>query len=500
MKIVRVRSTRRERPNCTPRFTWLIGVVVVSVFTQCSAAAEEPPAVPFELQPYQVRISVAFGESPDLEPRLRESVLKELPVAADRLLGEMWSVTTEENPWLLPASAEHLADLTPESLPSSWLSNSYDKTLLITVEQSGGEYLLSGREWDHVGRFLGRPLSRRLMQRRELPGAVFELAHELYRPLLSIDRITDGVAAVTVKAGALTPADPTCAQLKTGQFWQPFLRYRNPQGEVEKWQAVPWTMLQVQDVSEASAAHGLAQVVSGLRSPLPSRRRPRIDVFARALEPVTAETELRLVSRQNTARALIGVVVDAKAKPDAPGVRYLTDRHGAVHIPAQPAEPLLWLYVRSGDKTLARLPLVPGLEPQLTAELPDDSIRLRVEGELSILESNLTDTVAQRAVLMARIRKLVQFNDWKSTVELRKALRLLPATDFYLKELNAIRIPALKAAQAAKDKAAAAYIERVCGETSKTIQKYLDTDKLRAFEDELKELERAPPIKPKSSS
>lgn len=499
MKIVRVRSTRHERPNCTPHVTWLIGVVVVSVFTQCSAAADELPAIPFELQPYRVRISLAFADSPELEPGLRTTIVKELPIAADRLLGEMWSVSTEENNWLLPTSAETLAELTPESLPATWLSASHDKTFVITVEHTGGEYVLSGREWDHVGRILGRPMSRRLMQRRELPGAVFDLAHDLFRPLLSIDRITDGVAAVTVRAGALTPADPACTQLKQGQFWQPFLRYRNPQGDVEKWQSVPWTMLQVEAVSNESTAHGQARVVSGLRSALPNRRRPRIDVFARALERDASETELRLVSRQNTARALVGVVVDAKAKPDLPGVRYLTDRHGAVHIATQPGESLLWLYVRSGDKTLARLPLVPGLEPQVTAELPDDSIRLRVEGELSILESNLTDTVAQRAVLIARIRKLVQFNDWKSTVELRKTLRLLPATDFYLKELNAIRIPALKAAQAAKDKAAAAYIERVCGEASKTIQKYLDEDKLRAFEEELKELERAPPIKPKTA-
>ena len=353
--------------------------------------------------------------------------------------------------------------------------------------------MLCGREWDPVGQTFGHPLTRQIMQRRELSTAVFRLTHDLFRPRLQIERITDGLASVTVQAGALTPADPTCQQLKSGQFWQPFLRYRNVKGTVEKLQAVPWTLLQVTDIATESTAHGQARIVSGLRSALPNRRRPRIDVLARAMEQVAPETELKLISRQSPSRPLVGVVVDARSKPDAPAVRLMTDRNGAVRIPARTTDPLLWLTVRSGEKTLARLPLVPGLEPQVTAELPDDSLRLRVEGELSILQSNLTDAVAQRAVLIARIRRLVQLGDWKSANELRKDLSSLPTTDAYLRELNAIRVPAIKTAQAAKDKGTAAYIERVCGEASKIIQKYLDEEKLKTFEEELRDLERELP-------
>ncbi len=493
------RPRSRIRQNAGPRASTArilanaATTIILCLISTAYLTAAEPVATPFELQPYRVRISLTCTESPGLEAAFCKSILKEVPEISDRLLGEMWTITTEDNLWLFPRTHEHLSHLTAEKLPADWTTETFDKTFLMTLEQSGGEYVLSGREWDPVGRTFGSPLSRPVQQRRELAAAVFRLAHDLFRPRLQIERITDGVAAITVQAGALTPADPTCAQLRTGQFWQPFLRYRNPQGKVEKLQAVPWTLLQVTEINPDSRAHGQARVVSGLRSALPNRRRPRIDLLARALEPVAPATELRLISRQSPAKPLVGIVVDAKSKPDAPAFRMMTDRNGTIRIPARSTDPLLWLTVRSGDKTLARLPLVPGLESQVTAELPDDSIRLRVEGELSILQSNLTDTVAQRAVLIARIRRSVQFGDWKSARELQKDLRALPTTDKYLTALNAIRIPAVKTAQAAKDKGTAAYIERVCGETSKIIQKYLDDEKLKAFEEELKELERTLP-------
>lgn len=476
------------------------GCVVIWLCCATCLRAAEPVSIPFELQPYRVRVSLACTASPELEASFCGSILKEVPEIADRLLGEMWTVTPEENQWLFPISAEHLGRLSADHLPAGWNTETCDKTFVMTLEQAGGEYSLCGREWDPIGRTLGPAISRQVQQRRKLPAAVFRLAYDLFRPRLQIERITDGIAAVTVQAGALTPADPNCVQLRPGQFWQPYLRYRNPQGTVEKLQAIPWTLLQVSEINPANRAHGQARVVSGLRSALPNRRRPRIDVLARALEPVAPETELRLISQQSPAKPLIGVVVDAKSKPDLPAVRMMTDRNGAIRIPARTTDPLLWLSVRSGEKTLARLPLVPGLESHVTAELPDDSIRLRVEGELSILQSNLTDTVAQRAVLMARIRRLVQLGDWKSANELRTELRVLPATDNYLKELNAIRIPAIKAAQAAKNKSAAAYIERVCGEASKIIQKYLDDEKLKAFDEELKELERTLPNAAKAAT
>jgi len=295
----------------------------------------------------------------------------------------------------------------------------------------------------------------------------------LFRPLISIDRVTDGTASVTAKGGTLTPADPTFAQFRQGQFWQPFLRFRNSKNEIEKLDVIPWTLLRISEISPTNSAHGTADIVTGLRSPLPSRRGPRVELFARAVYPDIPATEFRLVSRRDPRRPLVGVVVEQRLKKDEPALRrLLTDRNGQVRLKASVDEPLTWLFIWSGTKKLAQLPVVPGTAALLTAELPDDSIRLRVEGELSIMESNLTDTVAQRAVLMARIRKLAASGEWKTAKELQRELRQLPNSNAYLQELATIRLPAIQAAQAEKDRSTVASVERACEPEPKLIHKY----------------------------
>jgi hypothetical protein len=450
-----------------------------------------PVEVPFELQPYRVLVSVAFSDAPGIDANLRQSILKDVADLSDRLLGEMWAVTTEDNRWLIPASADKLMRLTADELPLPWRGNDRDKTFLVTVEQSAGQYSITAREWDQVSSILGPARTRTVVQRREVSNVLFRLLHDLFRPLLTIDHVDEGKVLLTVKAGGLPPADPAFAQLRKGLFWQPFFRFRSLKNEVEKIDSVPWTLLQVSEINAKNTAHGTANLITGLRSPLPTRKRPRVDLLARAVQVDNPVTEFRLVSKRNPLRPLVGIVIEVKPAKDAPSVRrLLTDRSGSIRLTPQSEEPLVWLFVRSGEKKLAQLPVVPGMEQRLTAELPDDSIRLRVEGELSILEANLIDTVAQRAVLMARIRKLVAAGNRKTAEELQKELRQLHSTSFYLQDLATIRLPSIQAAQAEKDKATVGNIERVCDKTSKLIQRYLDDDKMKAFELEMKELAR----------
>lgn len=461
---------------------------------EIEAAAKKavpPLEIPFELQPYRVLISVAFADAPGLDANLQQSILKDTTDLSDRLLGEMWTATTEDNHWLVPASADKLLRLTDHELPQSWRGNDRDKSFLVTVEQSAGQYSITAREWDQVSSILGPARTRTVVQRREVSNVLFRLVHDLFRPLLMIDQVGEGKVSLTVKAGALPPADPAFTQLRKGQFWQPFFRFRSLKNEAEKIDPVPWTLLQVSEINTKNTAHGSANLISGLRSPLPSRKRPRVDLLARAVQIDNPDTEFRLVSKRAPTRPLVGVLIEVKQAKDAPPVRrLLTDRSGAIRLIPKSDEPLVWLFVRSGEKKLAQLPVVPGMEQRLTAELPDDSIRLRVEGELSILEANLIDTVAQRAVLMARIRKLVAGGDRKGADELQKELRQLHSTSFYLQDLATIRLPAVQAAQAEKDKATVANIEGVCDKTSKLIQRYLDDDKMKAFDLEMKELAR----------
>ena len=85
-----------------------------------------------------------------------------------------------------------------------------------------------------------------------------------------------------------------------------------------------------------------------------------------------------------------------KSEEDGPQTPLVSDRNGDVVIEARKGHPTFWIRVYSGASLLARVPYAPGLIPFDTIELPDDSIRLAVEGEIQLLADELIDAIAAR--------------------------------------------------------------------------------------------------------
>jgi hypothetical protein len=188
---------------------------------------------------------------------------------------------------------------------------------------------------------------------------------------------------------------------------------------------------------------------------------------------------------------LVGYLAEQTTDPKQPGKKSWSDHAGVVRVPATTAGEIVWLSVKSGDIRLARVPLLPGSPPELTLELPDDTVRLHAEGELAVLEAKLVETVARRAVLMARIRSRATASDWSAVQADRKALAALTTARQFEERLTAIRIPALDAAREQKNGPALARIGRRCREVADAITRYLDADKLKAFEEEIQEIRAA---------
>ncbi|MCA9121461.1 MAG: hypothetical protein H6822_16150 [Planctomycetaceae bacterium] len=78
-----------------------------------------------------------------------------------------------------------------------------------------------------------------------------------------------------------------------------------------------------------------------------------------------------------------------------------TDWNGTLEI-GQSDTLLRIIYLKNGAQLLARLPMVPGLEPLLVASVPDDAPRLQAEGFVKGLQGQLMDLEAQREILKAR--------------------------------------------------------------------------------------------------
>src|SRR5262249_8986761 len=144
--------------------------------------------------------------------------------------------------------------------------------------------------------------------------------------------------------------------------------------------------------------------------------------------------------------------------------------------------------VRSGQALLARVPFLPGIRERDLLELPDDSLRLETEGSVALLQAELVDTVARRAVLISLARSRAKTNGWTAVDDLPKQLDHMPRPPAFLGGLDAIRIPARQTARTRRDKTTELRIDRICDETAELVTNYLDEEKIKELREELAEL------------
>ncbi|MEZ6080082.1 MAG: hypothetical protein R3C56_31730 [Pirellulaceae bacterium] len=154
--------------------------------------------------------------------------------------------------------------------------------------------------------------------------------------------------------------------------------------------------------------------------------------------------------------------------------------------PAIPLQtPLVLLYVKQGDRVLAKLPMVPGLAQVATAELPDDRRRLLAEAFVHGFQGEILNVVGMRNLLAARVKRLVakdQPDAAKATVE--ELRRLSNYTDM-ADQLEAIQRRMLDETNGPIPLAAKSRIDVLFQTTRNMLQKYLQdsllTDSERAI-------------------
>lgn len=447
----------------------------------------------FESQPYRVLVSVAFDNDAALSRDYRRAALQNLADVIDRSYGSMWQADVVENGWLFPASSVGLHRATLDHFKSQVDTTRFDKAFLVTVEMAGSRYDVSGRQWDTATRTIGPVVSAETFDRRDVGATAADVIRRIFQPVLTVERVEGNTVILRVQAGRHSPADSSAAQIRPGDVIQPFFRYLDEKLVVRSIQALPWTYLIADSVDGGRVKCSL---VSGLRSPLSSSRRRSVDVVALRVRPHFDSTRLKLVPRRNRSKPLIGYSVEAVAKrfandkPKGEPLKWVTDRRGAVDIPTMTDGPLVWLYIRSGESLLSRVPFVPGIDQTVTIELPDDSIRLAVEGDTELLMIRLVDTVARRAVLIARARILAREGDWKHVDEQVVKIDNLPIIKDFESELILIRVPALEAAARNKDRSAEANVNRICTRVSGLIKRYLDQAPVRTLKTDIAELRK----------
>ena len=157
----------------------------------------------------------------------------------------------------------------------------------------------------------------------------------------------------------------------------------------------------------------------------------------------------------------------------------VTNERGTVILPAASQQWQL-LYVRHGDRVMARLPIISGASDQYTVELPSDDVRLAAAGFLGTFRQEMIDTVARRQILAARIRRLMATGKFDEAQSLLVELRSLPTAGEFTKRLNEAQI-----ALRADDGRSQQLIEQMFAQTRQMLAQYLDPGEVDALSKQL---------------
>lgn len=402
---------------------WLVAFVVLMIGWMPSRSSGQSG---FELEPYRIRILVAFAPIPEFNTHRVDFVRSELTVRTTSRLGAPWELEIQ------PSSA----DLRSKSLgriESITLANvmadvedfsDLDKVILVGVSGSSTGYRVVARELDRVSSLWGVVIQRSVSQPDHLVEAIYHAIVNAFSPISQIGRPEGKKVDVRLRAGALVIDEKSPVLADKGSVLLPVLRRNDRLGKAYQSgiKPVPWTYL-LAGKREGSVLY--CEIHSGIRNPLGGRSVGRRTLrLALVIRPETKSSELRLRARvprqtkvskkqvaQQPVKMLAGYDVYARTPVQLPAEKtdYVgrTDYRGIVMIPPG-KQALRILYVKNGGELLARLPMVPGFNDFEIAEIPDDDKRLEAEGYITGLQEKLVDLVVRRKLLAARVRQRIQ--------------------------------------------------------------------------------------------
>ena len=177
-----------------------------------------------------------------------------------------------------------------------------------------------------------------------------------------------------------------------------------------------------------------------------------------------------------------------------------SDVEGWVTVPLGPDGPgsLRILYVKNGSELLARLPVLPGLEEEMSVSIFDDSARLEAEGFLRGLQASLVDRVVEREFLVARIRRRITAEKFNEARKLLNELRSLK-----LPSHLAIDMANERGRRMTSDARTQAKINKLFSETDKALRGYADARDVEQLTSELDaaaQAETTPPAEPDAAA
>ena len=455
------------RPSADTFLRRALVIVALSV-PACGLPSNLSAQTAWELTPYRVQLVICTTDEPPFTPRLKADLARALVHRADTVFGPSWIVraSTGAEAVGLAAIIEETA-LDAAGIAPEWLEG--DKVMFVFVSSSAAGFRFVARELDLVTRTWSAPRAGESADAAVLVPEIFRTVVAAFAPLAIIDSVEKSSAVMRLRAGALPVPDFALAKVAPGTVFRPVIRVNDRDGNPRDVRVVQWTYLLA---TEVNGDRVTCQIHTGVKNPLGAKSGGAVQQLALAVVAPQGSTRLELRSRADPRRVLCGYDVYA-SPPDSEALSLVgrTDATGSVMIgPA--GSPLRILLVKNGAELLGRLPLVPGLAPLATAALPDDDQRLAIEGFITGLQESLVDTVAQREVLLVRIRARIAKGEKSGLEEARgflAQLKRLPTRDQL-----AARLDERQKTNVASDARVRREIQKLFEDTREVIKQYLD--------------------------
>jgi hypothetical protein len=464
-------------------------LVAVATATWCGLCANGAIADDrgWEFQPYRIQAVLAIDAPGGMAEQLSHELPRYLHERVVAAIGPTWDFQLQ----LVTGSLRHtllsgIAAL--EGAPSAEFPSEGDKLLVLSVRGTPYGYELTAREFDRTVERWGIPIERRSGQSEMIPEQLFALVWQTVAPVAQLELDPEDSNRVTLipRGNKLWRSTSNAPWVNPGDLFLPVLRRTTRGGELAKdgIQVVPWTYIESAEVDEGKV---VGRIHSGNRNPLGARRRGRVEQLAIALRSEPGDTRLHLVSRTNPDKSLAGYEVYAQDAADKSTTLIgSTDDAGSILISAGPS-PVKMLVIKHGGLLLARLPVVPGADREVTVPLPDDDVRLAAEARLAALREELVDVVVRRNILMARARQKIKDSDFPAAQTLLRAIDDLPGRSQFNLTLNtAARL------LRSDDPQIQRRIDQLFQATQTVLTQYLDTRPISELNEELRQAQRNP--------
>jgi hypothetical protein len=406
----------------------LMAAVAIRVAASTAAAAESGTF--WDQQPYRIRVTLAIDAPGDLSDQLAAELPAYLERRAEASIGPVWRLHTDVATGAFRARALRDVDsLASKDLPKSDSADSPDdKRIVLVVRATPWGYELAGREYDSYLDRWGQTLHASTRQTDAVAEQLFTHLERVVTPLAQfhLDPTNDRQVILLPRGASLPRTGSDVQWAAEGDVFLPVFRRTTREGEMVAGgsQVVPWTFI---ELSRVAAQQGTGRVQSGTTRPFSIRQRGRIEQVAVALRVDPGETVVRLRSRTDKEKPLVGYqVFEQNSGEHDTQLVGSSDDAGEVRV-GPGKTPVQLLYVKSGGELLARVPMVPGAETTIDVPLPDDDLRLAAAARLAALREDLIDLVARRNIFIARVHQQIEDKNYPQAKQLLETLDELPS-------------------------------------------------------------------------